>query len=220
MHPHPLIHAELARQSEQERRKPQGGLRKGSHLAATPDDGLALTVLAARSGSEKAWQTLIARFTPMLCGIVRSYRLNASDTDDVVQTVWASAFSHLDRLREAQAFGGWLCVIARREALRTIRKRQCEIPVDETPDVHVGDDSSPEGSVLDAEQREALHTAVGRLPDRQRTLLVAFLSDPETSYSDVSRALGLPVGAIGPTRARAIARLRRDRGLTALAGPR
>ena len=200
MHPHPLIHAELARQSEQERRKAQGGLRKGSHLAATPDDGLALTVLAARSGSEQAWQNLIARFTPMLRGIVRSYRLNDADTDDVVQTVWASAFSHLDRLREAQAFGGWLCVIARREALSTIRKRQCEIPVDEMPAVHASDDSSPEANALDAEQREALHIALGRLPDRQRTLLVAFLSRPETSYSDVSQALGLPVGAIGPTR--------------------
>lgn len=218
MHPHPLIHADLARQREDELRRRHGGLRRWPRVDTLEDD-FAPTVLDARSGCERAWETLVARFTPTLRSVVQGYRLSAADIDDVVQTAWASAFSHLDSLRDPGAFGGWLCVIARREALRTIRQRQSEVLVDESCFPDESDHATPESALLDVEQHDVLRTAVNRLPDRQRTLLDALLRDASTSYSDVSRTLGLPLGAIGPTRERALARLRRDRKLTALVSP-
>lgn len=36
------------------------------------------------------------------------------------------------------------------------------------------------------------------------------LSSPDSTYADVSRSLDIPVGSIGPTRARGIDRLRED----------
>jgi RNA polymerase sigma factor (sigma-70 family) len=213
MYPHPLLR-ELGRQREQELRQLRGSLRR-PYSVADDEDGLANVVLAARSGGEQAWRTLVNRFTPALRKTVRDYRLNAADTDDVVQTVWASAFSHIGNLRDPEAIGGWLHAIARREALHTIRRRQREILVDdETSLPHRSDDTAPVEVLLEAEQSEALHVAVDRLPDRQRILLGVLLSDTTTSYADVSRKLGVPVGAIGPTRERALARLRRDRQLT------
>jgi RNA polymerase sigma factor (sigma-70 family) len=217
MHPHPLIHADLARQREGELRRRHGGLHRRPPVDAAHEDDYAPTVLDARSGCERAWETLVARFTPTLRNVVHGYRLSSADVDDVVQTAWASAFSHLGGLRDPDAFAGWLCVIARREALRTIRRRQSEVLVDEPRFPDQSDHATPESALLDAEEHDVLHTAVKRLPDRQRTLLDALLRDSATSYADISRTLGLPLGAIGPTRERALARLRRDRVLTAVA---
>ena len=66
-----------------------------------------------------------------------------------------------------------------------------------------------------AERSAALQRAFDRVEDRERALMAMLLADPEPTYAEVSAALGMPVGSIGPTRMRAIARLRRDRELAA-----
>jgi DNA-directed RNA polymerase specialized sigma24 family protein len=55
------------------------------------------------------------------------------------------------------------------------------------------------------------------LPARQRMVLVELLKREGQSYLDLSRRLGLPVGSIGPTRQRAVTRLRLDPRLTDVA---
>jgi DNA-directed RNA polymerase specialized sigma24 family protein len=63
--------------------------------------------------------------------------------------------------------------------------------------------------------RDALRAAVKRLPDRERAILDA-LNHVADSYAQISRSLDIPLGSIGPTRERALARLRRDRYLASL----
>jgi DNA-directed RNA polymerase specialized sigma24 family protein len=48
------------------------------------------------------------------------------------------------------------------------------------------------------------------LSDRCRTLLRALAYSPDDSYVEVSAALGMPVGSIGPTRSRCLQHLRRE----------
>ena len=69
------------------------------------------------------------------------------------------------------------------------------------------------------ERRAALHSAVERLSGRQRVLLTSMLSTPAPTYEQLSTRLEMPVGSIGPTRDRALARLRDDADLArAVAG--
>src|SRR3954447_289262 len=82
----------------------------------------------AAAGDEGAWRDLVRRFDPMLRGIVRGYRLDAADAEDVVQTTWIRAYRNLDRLHEPAAIGGWLAITARREALRTFQRAVREFP--------------------------------------------------------------------------------------------
>ena len=53
-----------------------------------------------------------------------------------------------------------------------------------------------------------LDRALERLPERQRTLLRALADDEEPSYVEIAERLAMPVGSIGPTRTRILARLR------------
>ena len=50
----------------------------------------------------------------------------------------------------------------------------------------------------------------------RRDLLLLLLADPPLQYSEISARLGIPVGSIGPTRARALDQLRRNPALRAL----
>src|SRR3954470_13954603 len=169
----------------------------------------------AAAGCEDAWRDLVGRFDPMLRGIVRGYRLDAADAEDVVQTTWIRAYRNLDRLNEPAAIGGWLAVTARREALRTFQRGVREFPAAE-PRNEEQDTDTPELAVFVSERHDAVREAVLRLPARQRGLLTAMLDAPGASYEQLSAALQMPTGSIGPTRERALGALRRDARLAAV----
>ena len=47
-----------------------------------------------------------------------------------------------------------------------------------------------------------------QIPERCRRLLRVLMADPPPAYADVAVALDMPIGSIGPTRARCLERLR------------
>ena len=129
---HPSIHFDLTRQHELELRRRLA--RPGRSLAQTgnePSAGLIELGVQRNRPIGWAWETLVTHFTPMLRAVARDYRLSAADVHDVVQATWVAAFTHIAEVREPEAFGGWLSVTARRQALRIIRSRQREIAVEE-----------------------------------------------------------------------------------------
>jgi RNA polymerase sigma factor (sigma-70 family) len=120
---------------------------------------------------------------------------------------------HRDGIREPRALGAWVQTTARRESLRLLSDGARVQPVEpgaladhaEEPDAHPGAES--------AERRDALLQAIEALPRRQRQLMLALIAQPEPTYAEIAEALDIPVGSIGPTRARALERLSRDRRL-------
>jgi DNA-directed RNA polymerase specialized sigma24 family protein len=67
----------------------------------------------------------------------------------------------------------------------------------------------PEQCVIDAETSRTLWKLVAELSPRRRTLLRTLFTDNPRSYAEVAHAAGIPLGGIGPTRARALQQLRR-----------
>lgn len=180
-------------------------VRRVAELNGEPEPTLAELVAGARASQHGAWQTLVDRCLPLVTGIVDSYRLSKQDAEDVVSTVWLRAVEHLDTLDEPQSFPDWLATTTRREAERVIGASTLidpESPVRDLPD----DGSTPD--VTRHEQAHALREAMLELPPRERELLVLLLADPPFTYTEISRRLEIPIGSIGPMRARALHRLR------------
>lgn len=168
-------------------------------------------VAAALDGDQGAWQELVARYTPLVLSIVRRHRLQGSDAEDVVQTVWLRLVEHLGDLREPAALPGWIVTTARNECLRILKARRVFPSEDPTAHRHPYDDRAEtalDAGILDTERHEALLAALAELPDRQRGLLLLLIEDPPVPYEEISARLGIPVGSIGPTRARALSRVR------------
>ena len=179
------------------------------------DRQLVTTVRAAVAGDDRAVAAVVARFDRPLRGITRSFRLSAWDADDVIQSTWIEFLQHGSKLREPAAVSGWLATTARRHCLRVlqahVREHLCEDPASG----EAGPDGALDARMLEAEQRAALDGSLARLTPRQRELMQLLLDEPDLSYTEVARRLDLPVGSIGPTRARSLARLRRDPALLA-----
>jgi RNA polymerase sigma factor (sigma-70 family) len=166
-------------------------------------------VRAARAGDDRAWEDLYERFSPMLRGIARSYRLSPSDVDDVLQSSWLRLFNHIDRVREPTAIAGWLATTTRHECLRLLQLPLRECPTAD-PDLGARSESfEPERELLAADRRMVLGRALATLPERHRKLMTLLVAQPDNDYEQLSAILAMPVGSIGPIRARSLARLRR-----------
>jgi RNA polymerase sigma factor (sigma-70 family) len=180
------------------------------------DPELAGLVRAGAAGDPVALRRLVDRFDRMLRRVVRSYGLSPWDADDVMQATWLQFLQHGRVLREPAAVSGWLATTARRQSMQVLRGRMRE-QLAEDPACHeTSDRAEPEREVLDTERTEVLHRALDQLPERQRDLMGVLVSHPELSYEEVGRLLVMPVGSIGPTRARSLDRLRGDGELRAL----
>jgi RNA polymerase sigma factor (sigma-70 family) len=175
-------------------------------------------VRAAAAGDPQAWAALMRRYEPMLRRVARGYRLQAADVDDALQSCWLQLFTGLHQLREPAAVGGWLVTTMRRQSLRARRHEVRELLMDAPLDARQPAADCVASAVEAAERGAVLRRAVRRLGGRQRTLLETLMADPDRSYAEVSAGLGMPLGSIGPTRERGLARLRRDPELALVAG--
>ncbi|OJV82379.1 MAG: RNA polymerase subunit sigma [Cellulomonas sp. 73-92] len=181
------------------------------------DQGLAHqaahAVAAYRSGDREPLARLVRSVTPLLWRTVRAQGAGHEQAQDLVQNVWLTLVRDIETIRDPDATLQWLLVTARRAAWRAVRRSRDEMVRTEQDEqvtewLAAPSDEAPDAAVARDERDRALWRHVGALSERCRQLLslVAMVDRPD--YSVVSRTLGMPVGSIGPTRGRCLAKLR------------
>jgi RNA polymerase sigma factor (sigma-70 family) len=180
--------------------------------------GLDHTVKAAAAGDGEAWSALVEQFGTRVHAVARKHRLGAHDVEDVAQTTWLRLLERIETVREPAALGAWLETTTRRESLRVIRNSGRNGVSSGDLGSEPADPTVAEDRLVAAERRAGLVAGVERLPADQKRLVSMLVCDPAPSYAEISRALDMPIGSIGPTRGRVLARLRQDRELVGAIG--
>jgi RNA polymerase sigma factor (sigma-70 family) len=187
-------------------------------VLVSPDD-TGVLVRGAAGGDEAAWRGLVARFSNLVWAVARAHRLANADAADVYQTTWLRLAEHIGRIEHPERVGAWLATAARRECLQSLRSAAKTAPTDDMDrlDITAAVGNPTEEAVLaaetgreDAARAAAMWRAFERLSGRCRELLRILMASPPPSYAEVAAALGLPLGSIGPTRARCLQRLREE----------
>lgn len=176
----------------------------------------AFALLEYRDGRNEALADFVREATPLLWHTVRAQGVDREQADDVVQTVWVALVRNAMTIKEPHAVLKWLLITAKRAAWETVRKhrdearRRTELPDDTEEGVPTlpSSDPTPDVEVLTNERDRGLWRALGRLPERcQKLLRLVSLAD-RPDYKAISAATGMPVGSIGSTRGRCLAKLR------------
>jgi len=121
-------------------------------------------VTASHGGNRAAFASLYERFHRVVHAIALA-RVPACDAGDVVQDVFADAWSKLTRLRDPAAFPGWILTIARNRAIDAARRQR---PVDVAGDLLVDPAVDPPPRL---EAAAALRT-IRELPETYRETLL------------------------------------------------
>jgi RNA polymerase sigma factor (sigma-70 family) len=174
------------------------------------DLDIARLVKHAGAGDPRAWERLIDKYGRLIWSITREFKLFESDAADVFQTTWTRLIEHIDRLERPGRVGAWLAATARNECLRCLASHKRLVLAHEDLMLNVPAEHGAEidEGLLAQERAEVVRAAMAHLPRRWQRLLELLMADPPASYAEISDELGLPVGSIGPTRGRCLARLR------------
>ena len=170
-------------------------------------------ILACRRGDAAAWETLIARYQRLVFSIPRRAGLDTDLSAEVFQQVFTVLLQRLDQIEHPMHISAWLATTARREA-RRVRWRERgsaftpgnqEITTEEILDTAL----LPDEVLVRLEEQHTVRSAVARLDERCRTLVLLLLyqRDPP-AYAEIAAALQMAEGSIGPTRARCLQKLR------------
>jgi len=169
---------------------------------------------SAGAGDQWAWDALVDRYGGRVWAVARAHRLSTADAEDVFQVTFLRLVTHLETIRDPTRVGAWLATTARHECLRMLRRAGRSVPSGDDAVLDTPDPLLPpvDSKLLTDEREVALREALGRLSAPCQRLLRALMADPEPSYEEVSRALEMPIGSIGPTRGRCLKHLRRELG--------
>ncbi len=169
----------------------------------------ALLLERAVRGDANAWTEIICRYGPSVRAIVRTYGLTRDDVADAAQNTWLRLLERAETIRDPDRLIGWLATTARRESLAIARRRRIEVSLSARDEDPPSPNASPEAAALDSETHRLLRRATDELPDRGRAVIDTLYFDPaRPPYAVIADRLGMPIGSIGPTRARALQILR------------
>jgi RNA polymerase sigma-70 factor (sigma-E family) len=132
---------------------------------------------------------------------------NEADAEDLVQSALAKTYLAAGRIEDPSALDGYV----RRAIVNTHiswwrRRRLVELPTDELPDEAVADHAGT------SDLQATLRRAVDRLPGRMRAAIMLRYYDDMTE-AEVAEILGISLGTVKSTVARAVAKLRIDADL-------
>ncbi|NNF08448.1 MAG: sigma-70 family RNA polymerase sigma factor [Candidatus Eisenbacteria bacterium] len=154
----------------------------------------------------RAWEELLAAYGSLIYGTAIRVGCGPDDAADVSQKVWVSLFEGIGSIRESQALPRWLAVTTKRIAVHHLTSQRRHYG-DEIVDEHMSSDPSVEELLAAEDEAARVRKAIEQLPEQCRQLLPALFENEKVEYHQVSQALGVPVGSIGPTRARCLAKL-------------
>jgi RNA polymerase sigma factor (sigma-70 family) len=167
-------------------------------------------IRACRSGDARAWERLLDKYERLVFSISFNYGLTTDDAADVTQITFTILLQSLNTLPDEIRLSSWLATVARRHTWRLLARNRREAV---NPDEDLAGNEALGGIVDNRErweQAEWLSQGLSLLDEHCRQLLLALYFDAEQpSYAHVADQLKMPIGSIGPTRARCLEQMRR-----------
>jgi RNA polymerase sigma factor (sigma-70 family) len=167
-----------------------------------------------RESDARAWSVLVQRYRRLVYAIPVRAGLDPESCEEVFHATFRRLAQRIDTVREAGRVRAWIVTTARRLVVDEIRRRQtsrARMASEEALENRPDETPLPVETLESLETRHLVHQALERLGDRCRRLLQRLFFGPEDgapAYEDIARELEMPIGSIGPTRARCLGKLR------------
>jgi RNA polymerase sigma factor (sigma-70 family) len=160
-----------------------------------------------RRGDQRAWRAVVDRYERLVYSIPLQFGLSRADADDIAQTTFAALVRSLDSITDEERLGSWLATVARRQTWRLVERRRSQPTTDN--DAAVDQLSTADDVTSTVDNLQWVHQGLQGLDPKCRALVTAlYLGAESPAYTDVARDLDIPLGSIGPTRARCLEKLR------------
>jgi RNA polymerase sigma-70 factor (ECF subfamily) len=157
---------------------------------------------AVLGGDAASYSELTRRYQRLVLATAWQILGDYHAAEDATQEAFVAAYQNLGRLRDRSLFGAWVIRIARREAVRSAKRRRAAGQSEVMPDPPIGDDSTRL-----QEDLQHLLAAVARLPEHERAVVILHYVDGHSGRT-IAEMTGRPLGTVTKQLSRAVGRLR------------
>ena len=171
-------------------------------------------VSACRDGDDSAWEAITYRYQRLLFSIPRRAGLGQDLAADVLQDVFTTLYIKLDKLEKPEFLRAWLVTTTKHKTIHTITRENRGRPIfldDDEGDTafEIADPGIlADERMVRLERAQQIESALTLIDTRCRELLIKlYLDDEKVPYSEIADQLDIPLGSIGPTRARCLQKL-------------
>ncbi|HSK70482.1 MAG TPA: RNA polymerase sigma factor [Pyrinomonadaceae bacterium] len=171
-------------------------------------------VRACRRGDETAWETIIYKYQKLIYSIALRAGLSPDSASDILQEVFLILFEKLETIEKPEFLRAWLVTTAQHKTIHFIQRerRDKSRSIDDIENNVSFEVSDPkplaDENLIRLEREKQIETALAAIDTRCRRLLtLIYLEKNQTPYAEIAQILGIPVGSIGPTRARCLKKL-------------
>jgi RNA polymerase sigma-70 factor (ECF subfamily) len=173
--------------------------------SAAENDPDAALMLRVKEGDTDAFEQLVDKYKQPVLNVVYRMLHDATEAEDVAQTVFVQVYKSAARYQVASKFSTWLFTIARNLCLNEIRRRSRH-PTDSMDATHPENEeqpwqqfedkktAGPTETLLEGELEQKINEALAELPGNQRTAIVLCRQN-ELSYEDIAKVLKCSVSA-------------------------
>jgi RNA polymerase sigma factor (sigma-70 family) len=184
--------------------------------ASTLERSDAELIRDCRSGSQSAWDELVARYQRLIFAIPRRAGLSDEQSADVFQEVFLTLFEKLDAIEQPEKIRSWIVTTAKFKTWATVRgsKGLYSPESDEEMEREMANlaDAAPlaDDMLIELEQQHLIRTALKTLEERcQKIIAMLYLRVSAASYSEVAAEVGVGETSISPLRSRCLKKLER-----------
>jgi RNA polymerase sigma factor (sigma-70 family) len=182
--------------------------------ASTLERSDAELIRDCRSGSQSAWDELVARYQRLIFAIPRRAGLSDEQSADVFQEVFLTLFEKLDAIEQPEKIRSWIVTTAKFKTWATVRgsKGLYSPESDEEMEREMANlaDAAPlaDDLLIELEQQHLIRTALKTLEERcQKIIAMLYLRVSAASYSEVAAEVGVGETSISPLRSRCLKKL-------------
>lgn len=165
-----------------------------------------------QSGDELAWEVLVRTHQGRVCAIAWHYLGDQDEALDLAQDIFVRVYRSLDTCTEPDRFEHWLTRMVRNACIDSLRRRKARPPRQDIPAEEMSSlaaaSATPEQQWLSNARQRLVHTALQRLSDINREIIV--LKDIQgLPLEEIAGMLELPLGTVKSRSSRARVELAR-----------
>jgi RNA polymerase sigma factor (sigma-70 family) len=167
-------------------------------MSATDNNEAGLVTLSV-AGDREAFGQIVAHHQSLICSLAYCATGSLTQSEDIAQETFVTAWKHLAELREPAKLRAWLCGIARNLIGKTLR-RDAHEPVHGAEQLEKANEPAsaeplPSDLVMSKEEEAILWRSLARIPETYREPLVLFYREHQ-SVERVANQLELTEDAV------------------------
>ncbi|MEP7371836.1 MAG: sigma-70 family RNA polymerase sigma factor [Chitinophagaceae bacterium] len=155
------------------------------------------------SGSREAFVKLIKQYEGLVLHIVTPLIGVNEDREDICQDIFMKVYERLNTFQFRSKLGTWIGHIAYNTSINFLQKKRnillssIESPENETSFLEMSnvEFNNPEQIIIREEDINQLNSAIDKLTEFQKTVLLLFYRD-EMSIDEINQITGLPVNTV------------------------